>query len=65
MSDNIPFEGLLITASASRSADAKTSNVSNPANGDVIAHVAQATKKTPIAPCGSRTSSSPKVRGAR
>ena len=45
MSDNIPFEGLLIDGQRVASADGKTNNVLNPANGEVIAHVAQATKE--------------------
>ena len=45
MSDNIPFEGLLIDGQRVASADGKTSDVYNPANGEVIAHVAQATKE--------------------
>ncbi len=43
MSDKIPFEGLLIDGKRVASADGKTANVYNPANGQVLARVAQAT----------------------
>ena len=45
MSDNISFEGLLIDGKRVVSADGKTVDIYNPANGQVIARVAQATKE--------------------
>jgi acyl-CoA reductase-like NAD-dependent aldehyde dehydrogenase len=45
MSSQIPFEGLLIDGKRVPSADGKTSDIYNPANGEVIARVAQATKE--------------------
>ncbi len=43
MSDNVPFEGLLIGGKRMPGADGRTVDVCNPANGQVIARVAQAT----------------------
>ena len=45
MSDQIPFEGLLIDGKRIASADGKTRDIYNPANGQVIARVAQATQE--------------------
>lgn len=45
MSSNIPFEGLLIDGKRVPSADGKTTEVLNPANNEVIAKVAAATKE--------------------
>ncbi|MBI4785473.1 MAG: aldehyde dehydrogenase [Chloroflexi bacterium] len=45
MSTTIPFEGLLVDGRRGPSADGKTTDVYNPANGEVIAQVAAATKE--------------------
>ncbi len=45
MSNNVPFEGLLIDGKRVASADGKTADIYNPANGQAIAQVAQATKE--------------------
>ncbi len=45
MTDNIPFEGLLLDGKRVASTDGKMSDIYNPANGQVIARVAQATKE--------------------
>lgn len=43
MPDNVPFQGLLVDGKRTPSSDGQTTDVCNPANGQVIAHVAQAT----------------------
>ncbi len=45
MADNIPFEGLLIDGKRVASADGKDAPAYNPANNEIIARVAQATKE--------------------
>jgi betaine-aldehyde dehydrogenase len=45
MSDNIPFEGLLIDGKRVAGSEGKTTDVYNPANGQVIARVAQASRE--------------------
>ncbi|HEX9074599.1 MAG TPA: aldehyde dehydrogenase family protein, partial [Anaerolineae bacterium] len=42
MSDKVPFEGLLIDGKRVPGMEGKTTDVYNPANGEVIAQVAQA-----------------------
>jgi betaine-aldehyde dehydrogenase len=45
MSTQVSFEGLLIDGKRVQSADGKTTDICNPANGEVIARVAAATKE--------------------